>query len=410
MQVNGTRKTELRGAVADGSARLVALGVGADRKEARTEMSGDRLAARFAGGSVVSDVLGTGHTVLRQVRDGVDEVSSGDSTELVFRPAEEAGGGLAAGKGREEVVSAVQVGHVVSLRKSEKEVGGAKVPVEERATAGKAAYDGATDLVTLTGGVVLTNGENTIWGERVMVDRATGDATAEGGVRVTYLEAGSDGKESDPVHVLADRAELQRGSGRRGTNSDEGDRAYFHGAAGRMARLWQGTSQVEAPSIEFDAGARRLVASGPGDGAQVHAVLVGAEGKAGIPVGGGAKRAAGPSVVRVASRRMVYTNGNRQDVFSGGVTVEDADGKMRADEATVFLRDKAAEKGRSDAAGRAIGRTMMLGGSVGRVVATGGVEIDQPGRRGTGERLGLYGGRPDVCADGKSGGPAADSG
>ena len=43
--------------------------------------------------------------------------------------------------------------------------------------------------------------------------------------------------------------------------------------------MWQGNSQVEAPVIELEQGARRMTASGVGEAMQVHTVLL-AEGNA----------------------------------------------------------------------------------------------------------------------------------
>ena len=107
----------------------------------------------------------------------------------------------------------------------------------------------------------------TLWAAKVRVDRGSGDATAEGGVRVTYAQAPQEGgKEAEPVHVLANRAEMHgEGSGKKGLGTEGTHRALFYGWAGRMARMWQGTSQVEAPIIELEQGARRMTASGVGE-------------------------------------------------------------------------------------------------------------------------------------------------
>ena len=79
------KKAEIRDAEATGGARLVVVDEAkkAGQNATRTEMAGDDLKAHFIGGKQVSKVLGTGHTTLHQLNgDGVDEVSSGDSTEL----------------------------------------------------------------------------------------------------------------------------------------------------------------------------------------------------------------------------------------------------------------------------------------------------------------------------------------
>ncbi len=121
----------------------------------------------------------------------------------------------------------------------------------------------------------------------------------------------------------------------------------------------------------------------------------------------------GPQVIRVASREMLYTDAERLAEFTGGVRVVDGDGVMRAAEAKVFLAAAAspnvaagagspvtrsaatdsAVAGAVGAGSRAAGAdssrtpSAMLGGSVERIVATGGIDIRQPGRVATGERL-----------------------
>ena len=90
-------------------------------------------------------------------------------------------------------------------------------------------------------------------------DQRTGDAMADGSVKVSYLapkdgdqQGGSNGAGGDPVHVMAGRAELNHAS----------QVAIFHGVTGRPARLWQGASQVEAPVLQFEQKDRRLLAKG----------------------------------------------------------------------------------------------------------------------------------------------------
>ena len=337
------KRRELKDAEAMGDARLVVVDEVGGGKQVRTEMAGDDLKSRFVGGRRIANVVGTGHTVLRRLgADGVDETSSGETTELVFRNSvgSKVVGPQAAQSGVEELASATQVGHVSMVRKGMRKQGSAMVPAEERSTADRAVYDGDSDHVTLTGGVVLVNEDGTLWAAKVGVDRGSGNATAEGGVRVTYAQAQEGGKEQEPVHVLASRAEMHA-EGAKALGMAGMHRALFYGSVGKLARMWQGSSQVEAPVIELEQGARRMTASGAGETAQVHTVLL-ADGNStgGAPVKGAVaagKRESGPSVVRIVSREMVYTDSAREVVFTGGVTVDDVDGKMRSQRATVYL-------------------------------------------------------------------------
>ena len=200
--------------------------------------------------------------------------------------------------------------------------------------------------------------------------------------------------------MLAARAELKHDS----------QIATFHGIAGTPARLWQGASQVEAPVLQFDQKQRRLLAYGEGQGAPmaVHTVLV-SGGSSGSPAkmapakpkAGSGKLIAGGKgdVVQVASRELVYSDGERKAEFTGGVEVESRDGSMRGQEAVVYLQPAGtgAGKGSSPSNGKvdggktgtasAVGGSGFMAGSVERMVVSGPLDMQQPGRRATGEQL-----------------------
>jgi lipopolysaccharide export system protein LptA len=207
------------------------------------------------------------------------------------------------------------------------------------------------------------------------------------------------------VHVLAARAELKHDS----------QIATFHGATGGAgggsARLWQGASQVEAPVLQFEQKQRRLLAHGEGQGAPmaVHTVLV--NGGSGAPAGTSAKadgfRPKGASgklisggradVVRVASRELVYSDETRKAEFTGGVDVESRDGSMRGQQVLVYLQPAQTGAGKASSlhSGKAdgvkttpaAGGNGFMGGSVERMVASGRIDMEQPGRRATGEQV-----------------------
>jgi lipopolysaccharide export system protein LptA len=116
--------------------------------------------------------------------------------------------------------------------------------------------------------------------------------------------------------------------------------------------------------------------------------------------------------IRVASRELVYSDLLRQADFTGGVRVDSKDGTMRSRQATAYLQNpdvdnwgleipdeapvgaptnmpSAQNSTGPPAAGdhAAAGDLASFSGSVERVIATGHVEIEQPGRRATGGRL-----------------------
>ena len=199
-----------------------------------------------------------------------------------------------------------------------------------------------------------------LWADRVVTEQKTGDATADGSVKVSYgqpkdesakgsaaksgsAKGGASEVDNEPVHVLAERAELKHDS----------QVAMFHGASGKPARLWQGASQVEAPMIQFEQKAKRLTAKGEGQGAPmaVQTVLASAAKKDSAKTDGAAvktmatgfeKVSGKASVLRVASRELVYSDETREAKFSGGVRVESGDGSMRGQQAVVYLQGASA--------------------------------------------------------------------
>jgi lipopolysaccharide export system protein LptA len=369
-------KTQLQDAKASGDARLnVVSPTGKPGQASSSDLGADILTAHFApmdGVRRLSVVNGTGHTSLRRVSAaGVVNTSSGETLEVHFRPV-----ASHTASATDEISTAVQQGNVVLTQMPVKKLGDANPAQEEKATAARALYDAATQRLTLTGGVQLTDAASLLLADRVAMEQQTGDAEAEGAVKATYRFSGDT---SEPVHVLASRAVFQHAAGQ----------AIFYGVAGHPARLWQGGSQVEAPVLQFDQKEKRLAAHGTGQGATmaVRTVLASAaDAKAGTGKAGAGKA----EVVRVASRELTYSDATRQADFTGGVEVENADGRMRGQEAVVYLQSAAGDRaGKNTVAvnSKVAGQSGFMGGGVERIVATGNIEIDQTGRRATGEHV-----------------------
>jgi lipopolysaccharide export system protein LptA len=94
---------------------------------------------------------------------------------------------------------------------------------------------------------------------------------------------------------------------------------------------------------------------------------------------------------------MIYTDAARTVEFRGAVRVADADGTMTAQQATVWLTGasssnrpqmmKSSETERSAAGTAPAAQIGFMGGKLDHMIASGAVGIDQPGRKGTGEKL-----------------------
>jgi lipopolysaccharide export system protein LptA len=276
------------------------------------------------------------------------------------------------GQASDEIATAVQQGGVTVTHKAALKPGGTTAPAEQRATAERGVYDGDTDRLTLTGRVQVSDAEGVLWADRVAMEQQTGDSFADGAVKASYFQAkAGDADGGEPVHILAARAELKHTS----------EVVTFYGGTGRPARLWQDGSQVEAPVIELEKDQRRLRAHGEGSGAlgAVHTVMVSRPaGKAEMGVAKTATKR--PEVVRIISREMTYSDEAREADFTGGVQLESQDGSMRARQVVAYLQAAGGKKGLGSG-------EEFMGGSVDRIVASGQIEIEQPGRQATGERV-----------------------
>jgi lipopolysaccharide export system protein LptA len=98
---------------------------------------------------------------------------------------------------------------------------------------------------------------------------------------------------------------------------------------------------------------------------------------AGKAAGGG-----GADVVRVASRELVYSDAARKAEFTGGVEVESRDGRMRGQQVVVYL-----QPAQTPGTVKATGGNGFMAGGVERMVVTGHIDMEQSGRRATGEQL-----------------------
>ncbi len=383
-------RSSLREAKASVDARLNVINpqkpdVKQGRGATTSTLSGDILTAHFAGSQgkqYLTDVHGAGHTALKQSDEaGLEETTLGDSLEVKFRPEPQrrpaAGqgrpGGLSGTPEGERIATAVQEGNVVMTRRIAKP--GAP-PDVQHATAHRAGYDGDTEKMMLTGGVELSDSAGTLWAERATMARVSGDTLIEGSVKASYRQS----PQSEIVHVLAERAEMKKAS----------DEALFYGKPGKPARLWQGGSQVEAPVLDFKQKQRKLVARGMGQGVPqaVHTVLVNSTAHSTGKVGTPEAKLRTPGVVRIASQEMIYSDEKREADFTGGVLVESADGKMRGQQATAYLQS--ADAGKTETkkdAGAMAPKEGFLSGNVEKVVVTGQIRLEQPGRNAMGEQL-----------------------
>jgi lipopolysaccharide transport protein LptA len=217
-----------------------------------------------------------------------------------------------------------------------------------RASAGRAVYEEAAGLVTLTGDPrIVDEGEGSeLRGRRIRLGTRSRSVAASENVRHTVTRKGKAGAPGllggeEPAVLLC--------------------REFEYDPATRTARyrenalLRSGRDEVRAPTIVIEdeaSGGRRLTASG-GTTSVLHP----------RPQEGAAKE---PAAVEARSREMVYEEPANRIVYTGDVEIRQGDILTRSPEAVVTLTKD--------------------GGAVDRLVAGAPVEVQQGARRATGER------------------------
>ncbi|QNI34291.1 LPS export ABC transporter periplasmic protein LptC [Alloacidobacterium dinghuense] len=333
--------------------------------EQNTTISADQLLATLSNGRAIQQLDGAGHTkVVDQAQDGSISASSGDVLRMTFVPQHQAVLPL---KSRTaptlqaaQIDTAVQEGNVSLTQTPAKD---AKTQSPLRATARRAEYHAADQVLHLTGSPRINNGAIDLTAQLVDYHRDTGDAAAKGDVKATYLresnqqnaQSGSMFGGEGPVHIVASEADLQHAS----------DDSIFRG----KVRMWQGANAVSAPVIELSRTQQKLQAHGDSD-SRDHAV------DTTIASAIGSKHQQG--VIRVKSSTLVYSDKERRGDFNGDVVAVAPDGTIRSDHAQFFLQPVTQQKAQGPAGSSS---------QIEKIIAEGKVALTQPGRKGEGEKL-----------------------
>jgi lipopolysaccharide export system protein LptA len=224
---------------------------------------------------------------------------------------------------------------------------------ERNAEAQQAVFARAAQTTVLTGQAMVRDAGSETHAPKVTFFQSTGEIETEGPVRSTDFDSKSSTLQmsSVPANLSADHMRANSKTGR----------AVYTG----HARLWQGASVLEADTIELLRPSRILNASG-----NVRAVFPQAP-----PPGASAGSA---PVWHISSGLLTYWDAENRAHLEKDVFVQSADQKMRAPQLELFFTRTGADKQGS-------GGTSQIS----RAVGTGGVVVEQGGRRGTAER-GLY--------------------
>jgi len=261
-----------------------------------------------------------------------------------------------------------------------------------QAWANSARYTPADQMLVLTGNPRVTNGAMATTAKTIRMNRATGDALAEGDVKSTYsdLKEQPDGAllaSASPIHVTAHSMRAHSSPAV----------ALYSGEA----RLWQDANIIEAPTIQFDRDRRFVTARGtPAE--PVQTIMVQTEkvqtekvqtetpqtqkagsGKTGTG-GNGAGRAARPesSPVSITATQLTYADSERRAHYETGVLAKGAEFSASAKTMDVYLLP------RSQSSTQPHNNQSFAGpGQLDRMVALGDVIIQQPNRRAEGQQL-----------------------
>ena len=287
-----------------------------------------------------------------------DRVSTSDSVDATFLPQ----GGIDA---------ITQQGNVAYTD-------GLQPDKRMQAWGNSARYTPADQMLVLTGAPRVSNGGMVTTAKSIRMNRATGDAVAQGDVKSTYndLTEQPDGAllaSSSPIHVTAHNMTAHNTPG---TALYSGD-----------ARLWQDANIIEAPTIQFDRDRRFVTAQGTA-AQPVQTILVQAEkvqAEKGAENGSEAGKSAGKgsplggsSPIAITAAKLTYADSERKAHYEGGVVAKGTDFTATAKTADAYLLARSQMHSHQLFSGP---------GQLDHMVAEGNVIVQQPNRRADGQKL-----------------------
>jgi len=350
----------LKQAVTSGAARItlaptVVSTVRPDAATEQTVVTAGRFIAEFTesdGKNHLASVHGVpGVRIANSVPGDPDRVSTSESVDAIFSPQ----GGIE---------SITQNGHLTYSD---------NLPTEKRvqAWADSGRFTPDDHMLVLTGNPRVTNGGMATTANVIRINRATGDAIADGDVKSTYseLKEKPDGAllaASSPIHVTAHSMTARKSAAG----------ATYNG----NARLWQDANVIEAPNIQFDRDHRSVVAEGTTE-SPVRTVLVQVEKESASTQQKDAKTALPldrSRPITITAKRLSYVDSDRKVHYEGGVFAKGTDFTASSKTADAYLLPRNQATGNQPVAG--IGR-------LDRMVAQGNVVVQQTDRRAEGETL-----------------------
>jgi lipopolysaccharide export system protein LptA len=225
----------------------------------------------------------------------------------------------------------------------------------------QAVFAKTAQTAVLTGQAVVRDASSETRAPKITFHQARGDVEAEGSVRSTEFPGQTGtvhlGSNSVPANITSDHLQANSKTGR----------ALYTG----HARLWQGPSVLEADSIELLRETRVMNAVGNVRGVFQEA----ATGTPGAGPAAGSATKKPPALWHVFSATLTYWDAESRAHLEHNVVVQSEDQRMRGPLLDLFF---------THAEGTAGGASQIS-----RAVGTGGVIVEQEGRRGTADK-GVY--------------------
>lgn len=340
--------------MASGNAVLTEHTIYSDSPPQNTVMKGDLIQATLREGRALDTLHAQGNTFLTNTNpSGVSQTSTGDTLDITFaqEPAKQP-------KRKPDqippslVERAIQRGHVSIVQIKPGATDQAK-PWRSQATAEIAMLDGPRQILHLEGSPRLNDDEAEMTAQMIDFYRLSGAVTADRSVKVTFRQGAS---AQAPVHAVAEKVFFDH----------DRDEAILYGGA-QDARIWQASNSVAAPAIVLDRHDQTLIAPEKSGQGRVHCVFADP----------GSKATGSEAVIRLDADSLQYSAGERQAVFQGNVIAQQANGRVRADKADLFMTS----------GGAPAQRVPNPRGSLDHMIAGGNVQVQEGTRQGSGDRL-----------------------
>jgi len=242
----------------------------------------------------------------------------------------------------------------------------AYVDAERKAWGDHARYTSGDQTLRLSGSPRYEEGGMTTTAHRIRMNRATGEAFADGDVKTTYNDlkpqaGGALLASSSPIHVTSHSMVTHREPGI----------ATYTG----NARLWQDANVVQAPSIEFDREQRYVLANGaPSQPVSTVLMQTGQDGK--------------QTPVLVTSDYLTYADEQRKAHYERRVIARSADATLTGDKVDVFLQASSQSAMPATPTNSSSSSSSVLGGSqLEKIIGDGHIVLVQPSRRAEGDHI-----------------------